>query len=1069
MGRRVAFILASIHEGTSVRMWRRCLNSFDTTGQAVFIIPGGRLGYRGHDEYLRNRIYDFACAQNMDGLVAWTSSLTGDASVQDVCSFMERFAGIPTVTIGLKVGPGIPLVDFDAYQGFYDLVCHMIRVHSRKRIVYLRGPENHASSQERHRAYCDAVRDCGVQYDPDLVSNPYPWGEGRQALDEIMHTRGLVPSLDFDAMVCASDLMMLDAVRRLEELGVNIPSSVAVGGFNDNDSNKLLSVPPTTVRMPAAAMMDSAARTILSMLDGNASCEDIRLASDLVVRRSCGCHDSFGGPEAAARAIGDASSFISWAMTFCAGRIRREDLEYFTEYAIRLENPSAREKDNFLSRFAMICRNYFSTGGEVDDLVEVFHWFSILLPLSPEVRDFCQKNLHRVVLETSVHHAGRVEYERIGLTNTLNGFKMALLSTRTMDGLSGAMHEYLVQLGFRQAYLAMDRDGVTSRLVAGYNQISERLEPEDFPYPRLLPPRYDALLDSGAYVVEPVISDSECIGHLVLEVDRRHKAALIEDVMASIASAIKGITLLEEAGRARILAENAERTNKEFYANVSEELREPLSAIRRTLASSQDPKVRQDALPSLVKAEHLLDLVLTEKGEVEVEPTLVDMTAFLTGYASRRSLEGMSMPQQVPALYTDMAKLEHVLDILRDIALESGGQDHVDILVQNAPVGLMISFHVERWHPNLVRNNPALQLAERTVVLMSGSFHFKEHGVMVLLPWPTLSGAHVDPGYGTMMFLRGDVGTPPPSWLDGFSQVQVVDSATLASSFTLPDNLTQIAYDASSPGDGDAFVLNLLHGHQNTRDLPFLCTGLPSYEGDLWTSLCASVHSGVHGHGEAILTLGSLPEALSRLDAFGRRLSYDSFEAMMGDVRETPSLVILDRCDAHLVDTLRHDRLCASSPILIVCDHFGMEDVESIVDQPSLLICNTAICESDEFISRLIGVYAGGQVLPPLTGALVKRAIAFLNRHACSQISRWQIADSVNISEDYLTRIFKKDMGISPWDYLNRYRIQLAMTLLRTSGKTINEVASETGFQDQAYFCRVFKKIVGVAPGKVRR
>ena len=50
----------------------------------------------------------------MDGLVAWTSSLTGDASVQDVCSFMERFSGIPTVTIGLKVGPGIPLVDRSA-------------------------------------------------------------------------------------------------------------------------------------------------------------------------------------------------------------------------------------------------------------------------------------------------------------------------------------------------------------------------------------------------------------------------------------------------------------------------------------------------------------------------------------------------------------------------------------------------------------------------------------------------------------------------------------------------------------------------------------------------------------------------------------------------------------------------------------------------------------------------------------------------------------------------------------------------------------------------------------------
>ena len=84
------------------------------------------------------------------------------------------------------------------------------------------------------------------------------------------------------------------------------------------------------------------------------------------------------------------------------------------------------------------------------------------------------------------------------------------------------------------------------------------------------------------------------------------------------------------------------------------------------------------------------------------------------------------------------------------------------------------------------------------------------------------------------------------------------------------------------------------------------------------------------------------------------------------------------------------------------------------------------------------------------------------------RVSRWQLAEYVNISEDYLTRIFKKDMGLSPWDYLNRYRVQLATEMLTQTGSTINEVASATGFQDQAYFCRVFKKIKGVSPGQVR-
>ena len=53
-------------------------------------------------------------------------------------------------------------------------------------------------------------------------------------------------------------------------------------------------------------------------------------------------------------------------------------------------------------------------------------------------------------------------------------------------------------------------------------------------------------------------------------------------------------------------------------------------------------------------------------------------------------------------------------------------------------------------------------------------------------------------------------------------------------------------------------------------------------------------------------------------------------------------------------------------------------------------------------------------------------------------------------------------------DYLNRFRIQIASKLLLETGASISEIASLTGFQDQAYFCRVFRKVKGFPPGNIR-
>jgi AraC-like DNA-binding protein len=183
-----------------------------------------------------------------------------------------------------------------------------------------------------------------------------------------------------------------------------------------------------------------------------------------------------------------------------------------------------------------------------------------------------------------------------------------------------------------------------------------------------------------------------------------------------------------------------------------------------------------------------------------------------------------------------------------------------------------------------------------------------------------------------------------------------------------------------------------------------------------------------------------------------------------------PSLIVFSEINSADVAIVRRHPITVMVPIIIICERIdNAGDVMAISQYTRLIICHRAASFSSEFKMRVSALIAGDEILPPHTGTLVKKAILYFGRNAESHISRWKLADSINTSEDYLTRIFHREMGLALWDYLNRYRIFLAAELLRLTDKTIQDIAYETGFQEQSYFCRVFKKIYGVSPGQLRK
>lgn len=96
----------------------------------------------------------------------------------------------------------------------------------------------------------------------------------------------------------------------------------------------------------------------------------------------------------------------------------------------------------------------------------------------------------------------------------------------------------------------------------------------------------------------------------------------------------------------------------------------------------------------------------------------------------------------------------------------------------------------------------------------------------------------------------------------------------------------------------------------------------------------------------------------------------------------------------------------------------------------------------------------------------VAQTIQYMKQHYREEISICDVADYLNISEGYLSRVFKKETNCTFTNYLSYYRISEACELLKNCRWKIYEVAEKVGYSDTAYFSTLFKKLTGISPSE---
>ncbi len=98
----------------------------------------------------------------------------------------------------------------------------------------------------------------------------------------------------------------------------------------------------------------------------------------------------------------------------------------------------------------------------------------------------------------------------------------------------------------------------------------------------------------------------------------------------------------------------------------------------------------------------------------------------------------------------------------------------------------------------------------------------------------------------------------------------------------------------------------------------------------------------------------------------------------------------------------------------------------------------------------------------------INRVLEHIENHMGEGLSLGELANIAHMNPCYFSTFFKKYNGIGPSAYISRKRVYRAMEYLRTTNKSILEIATLCGFNNSANFNKTFKKITGIVPSEYR-
>jgi transcriptional regulator GlxA family with amidase domain len=166
---------------------------------------------------------------------------------------------------------------------------------------------------------------------------------------------------------------------------------------------------------------------------------------------------------------------------------------------------------------------------------------------------------------------------------------------------------------------------------------------------------------------------------------------------------------------------------------------------------------------------------------------------------------------------------------------------------------------------------------------------------------------------------------------------------------------------------------------------------------------------------------------------------------------------------------MREHEHTRSIPVIVLTAQVLSEADMVRLNQGVAIVLEKGLFSVEETLAHVEAALARNRKLGSETQRLARKAMAYLHTHYPEPISRESVARYVGVSEDYLTRCFHQEVGVTPMAYLNRYRVNRAKALLEAGRDSVEEIAVAVGFSDAHHFRRVFRREAGMSPSAYQR
>jgi signal transduction histidine kinase/DNA-binding LacI/PurR family transcriptional regulator/AraC-like DNA-binding protein len=1128
--RTIGFVAADAYEEVTRAIWQGAAEAAQAADANLIFFAGGAIHDPIRSRQESNFLYDLVSPDLVDGLVVMSSSIDFAATREEMEAFIQAIRcgqeGIPTVSLEVPFND-MGCILKDDYGGMQEALSHLIQVHGRRRIVFQRGPTGSVGSQIRYQAYLDTLDRFGIPFDPILVTataTSWNFSEGVKKFDAFLEERALRPRFDFDAVAGVNDELALAAVTVLQRRGIRIPDDISVIGFDDLALAGSNSPALTTVRPPFQEIGVRAVEMVLTMLK---SCPGVipppeTLPTRLVIRHSCGCQLPTIAQAAArtatteaqtderrrplgrtaanpglATALSDRRHDLIQAMVEAAsdlpqaGRWAGQILNGFTQ-EIDFDAPGA-----FLSAMDEALTQVIANGGRVKDWQMALSTLrQLVLPLlsDPDVRLKADNLWHQgrvMVGELSWRNQSLKRLQVEERARQLRFIGARLATAVTLDEIWNILAQELPELGIPRSFLVLFEPETTGgeekttdlakRQQPGYcgqnrpgRLVLETLQPgrqasadtgARFLSQALLPQGAWVALERYSLLVEALFSRGESLGYLVFETagcEGGRDGDIYDALKVQVSSAIAAARLHQEAIMARMEAESgwrlaeerrtqaeeADRLKSRFLSMVSHELRTPLNVI-----SGLTENLLQD-LPQILEApgrlehtagrdleriqgsaQHLdnlirdvLDLAVSQVGQLRLNYDLIDVNetlipVFEVGEKLAREKAvawRLELAPDLPAVLWDRTRLRQVaLNLVTNaVKFTESGEVSLSTTLQVRGEAQEIQIAIRDTGLGIPEDEQGLIFEEfqRSERAASRGYGGLGLGLAVCRKLVELGGGKI------WVESSGEVGGGSVFTFSLPAQAQTVGGRALKGwEVVRPDRSSILVVD-----DEPAFL-------------------------DLHTRLLETQFPG-----------------------FKVRTALNGREALQAMMEARPGLALLDlrmpEMDGfQVLDQMRESEALRSVPVIVLTAQPLLDDEIQRLGPGVTAVLEKGVFNSADIVTHVEAALANTKQVGSETRRVARRAMAYMHEHYGENISRKQIAEHVGVSQEYLSTSFRRETGLTPTNYLERYRIRQAKKLLETTEMSVSEVAQEVGIPDSSYFGRIFRRDTGITPAAFRK